>query len=115
MEEMKHCSRGDHEAPISEFGPSYRTPDGLVGSCRKCLAKYNKGQRRKHSRGVLLSPRDKFQIAAFQAMYKGAIIGGKDRLDAFVSAICGSCDAVFDKLPDGSVETWLEFREGKKK
>ena len=45
-----------------------------------------------------LSLRDRFQIAAFQAFYRAAQIGGKDRYQCFIAGICGSCDLEVDRL-----------------
>ncbi len=45
-----------------------------------------------------LSLRDRFQIAAFQAFYRAAEIGGKDRYQCFIAGICGSSDLEVNRL-----------------
>ena len=89
---MKHCKLGDHYADESKFGPA--APGRLLGSCRKCIKKK--------------IDRNRFQVRAFQAMFQAAKIGGQDNFYALASAIVGSCDDVFDKLPAGSVNKWLD-------
>lgn len=108
---MKHCIIGNHEADESEFGPSKRHCGGLLSSCRACTnARYSAKYRNRHNNDKAKRNRDTFQVRAFQAMYKAARLGGKSGPEAFVSAICGSSDDIFDTLPDGSVDRWLKER-----
>ena len=59
----------------------------------------------------VITTRDRFQVRAFEAFYRAALIGGLDRLTAFVSAIVKSCDDEFNKLPPGSIERWLKVNK----
>jgi hypothetical protein len=110
---MKWCKKGDHEVDESEFGPSKKAKDGLLGSCRICINTYYRRRSKMYAcrkkRGA--SVRDRFQIASFHAFNQAALLGGKERHDAFESAIAASCDEAFAELPAGSVETWLKFKE----
>lgn len=112
---MKLCVMGNHEAPLSEFGKNKTTPDGLTCSCLYHRREKYRGQYKKQAKKRLAAKqREKFQIAAFLAMYKASRIGGVDRYNAFASAICGSCDDAFDKLPEGSVERYFKYKQGNK-
>ena len=108
---MKHCKMGNHEAPESEFGPCSRYSDKLLSSCRKCV---NENHKAKYRHTIIIDrariDRNRFQVAAFQAMFNAAKIGGRDNHYALASAMCGSSDDVFGKLPSGSIDKWLEFK-----
>jgi hypothetical protein len=105
---IKYCRVGDHKVPTTEFSPSKKNKDGLVTSCRVCTNRMKaKLYQKRYSTNKKKNHRDKFQLRAFQAMYKAARLGGMGNLESFVSAICGSSDDAFDKLPAGSVERWL--------
>lgn len=38
--ETKHCSRGKHDVPRSEFGGNKRAADGLQVWCKACMRAY---------------------------------------------------------------------------
>ena len=107
----KHCKIGDHEAELSEFGPHASNIDRLCGSCRACSkAKYKRKYAARSAESKKKVRRDRFQVAAFHTMYKAAKIGGKSNREALISGICGSCDEIFDKLPEGSIDRWFAFK-----
>jgi hypothetical protein len=107
----KHCKLGNHSTPVSDFGNSKKSRDGLHSSCRECQNASTRGYRlARNAIAVKRRNRDKFQIASFQAMHKAAKIGGQDNYNAFVSAICGSCDEAYNKLPQASIDKWLRFK-----
>ena len=112
MEATKYCRMGDHIAPVSDFGPRPNTKDKLNCSCRPCRRQRYKDRYAKNRVEIEKTKnRDRFQVSAFLAMFKAARIGGQENFEALASAIVGSSDEVFDKLPEGSVEKWLEFRQ----
>ena len=105
---MKYCPPGEHTVPVSEFFKETTSKDGLGYACKVCCKKRYK---QKYSeKQVGRTQRDKMRVNAFLAFYKAARLGGKSFEEAFVSAVCGSCDEVFDKLPAGSFERWLKFK-----
>ena len=62
----------------------------------------------------LITMRDRFQVRAFEAFYRAALIGGGDSLMAFVSAIVKSCDDEVSRLPAGSIERWQRMYKTKR-
>ena len=56
--------------------------------------------------------RDRFQVAAFQAFFNVARIGGLNRLNAFVSGIVKSSDDEVDRIlanNPNAIQQWLDF------
>jgi hypothetical protein len=111
----KHCSYGNHNADIANFGKNARTPDGLQISCRACVNLREKKRQGKYRLGRLPEVnRTRFQVASFQAFFNAAKLGGKTNREAFISAVCYSCDEAVDALPDGSIAKWLKRLDDRK-
>lgn len=68
--------------------------------------KHEKGHRLQGSKKTL---RDRFQVAAFMAVYKGHILRGLTELTAFGLAVLETSDKVYSQLPEGSAEKWADF------
>jgi hypothetical protein len=108
----KHCVMGDHEAPLSDFSPNRKTKDGLTCSCKPCRRdRYKARWKADGGKRELQHNKDRMQISAFQAMFQAARLGGYDPFYCLMSAVVGSCDDVFNRLPEGSLERWLEFKK----
>ncbi|MBA7654987.1 hypothetical protein ES703_62883 [subsurface metagenome] len=55
---------------------------------------------------------DKFQVTAFHAFYKAAIIGGKNLDEAFVNAIVKSSDDEMERVlanDPNAIQRYLDF------
>ncbi len=58
-----------------------------------------------------MTARDRMQVAAFHAFFKAELLINKESpIVAFAYAIAKSSDMAFEKLSNGAVQKWLDFK-----
>ena len=59
----------------------------------------------------VLSDRDRLQFAAFRAIREFERKKGKDNNEAFIIGVVATSDDEFDKLPEDSLQRYLDFKK----